>query len=445
MRGERGAIFLVHLVRIAVVRCNQRHAVLLGDRVQYASNAGIHCFHSGLCSVKYTRMADHVAVCIVQDNHIVFAGFNALDQPVGDLVSAHLRLQIVGGHLRGVDQHAVLVGILLFDAAVEEERHMRVFLRLCNAQLGQALVGDVFAKGVLQALRLKGHQDVRHGSVVLRHADVFDREEALLALKAGEFRIDKGARNFARTVRAEVKEDNGIVRADFCALCADGWNDEFVGYILFIGILYRLDRVGTLDAFAVYHGRIGLLHALPAVVAVHRIVAAHHGGNLTHADLLELLGALGHIVFAGSRRDIAAVEQCMDIDLFQAAALGQFHQGIQVGVVAVHTAVGEQPNEMQRGLFRNGVIHCGDEGGVLKEVAILDGLGDAGQLLVHNAAGADVGVANLRVSHLAVRQADVHAGRPDLRDRVAAENAVQVRLIGRLDCVAVIAANAKTV
>ena len=37
------------------------------------------------------------------------------------------------------------------------------------------------------------------------------------------------------------------------------------------------------------------------------------------------------------------------------------------------------------------------EGRILEEIAVLDGLGDAGQLLIYNAACTDVGVANLRL------------------------------------------------
>jgi hypothetical protein len=64
-----------------------------------------------------------------------------------------------------------------------------------------------------------------------------------------------------------------------------------------------------------------------------------------------------------------------------------------------------------------------------KNVAVLHGLRDAGQLLIHDAARADVRVADLAVAHLAVRQADVHAGSADLRQRVFSKQLVEVRLV----------------
>ena len=48
-----------------------------------------------------------------------------------DAVHAHLRLQIVSRDFWRVDQVPLFVLELLLDAAVEEERHVRVFLRLC--------------------------------------------------------------------------------------------------------------------------------------------------------------------------------------------------------------------------------------------------------------------------------------------------------------------------
>jgi hypothetical protein len=50
---------------------------------------------------------------------------------VRDAVHAHLGLQVVRCHLGRVDKEPLFVLELLLDAAVEEECHVRVFLRLC--------------------------------------------------------------------------------------------------------------------------------------------------------------------------------------------------------------------------------------------------------------------------------------------------------------------------
>jgi len=50
---------------------------------------------------------------------------------------------------------------------------------------------------------------------------------------------------------------------------------------------------------------------------------------------------------------------------------------------------------------------------VLKELAIADRFGHACEVLIHHSSGAEVHVADFRVAHLAVRQADFHPGTGD--------------------------------
>ncbi len=70
--------------------------------------------------------------------------------------------------------------------------------------------------------------------------------------------------------------------------------------------------------------------------------------------------------------------------------------------VAVDTAGAHQTHQVDGLAGINGSLHVLDQHGVLEHLAVLDGLGDEGELLVDDAASAHVGVANLRVAHLAV-------------------------------------------
>ena len=90
----------------------------------------------------------------------------------------------------------------------------------------------------------------------------------------------------------------------------------------------------------------------------------------------------------------------------RAAGLGQAQEGEDVLLVAVHAARRQQAEHMQHTIagFRRG-----DSGVQLRvggEAAVLDGGVDAGQVLVDDAAGADVHVADFGIAHLAVGQAD---------------------------------------
>ena len=224
---------------------------------------------------------------------------------------------------------------------------MSVFFGFRDPELLHAKLGDIFAEGVGQRFRLKGHLDIGHGRVVLGHAHIGQGEEAFLPLKALESRIHKGAGDFPGPVRTEVEEYHRIPGADLSAAGTHGRHHEFVGNLLGVAVGHRLHRALCLDALAVNHGGIGLFHTVPAVVAVHGVVAAHYRSDFAHADFLQLIGAFLHIILAGGGRYVAAVQQSVDIHILQAAALSQLHDGIEVGVMAVDAAVGQQADEME--------------------------------------------------------------------------------------------------
>ena len=88
-------------------------------------------------------MAHHVAVGEVQDDDVIGAGLDALNALGADLIGAHLRLEVIGGHLGRGHQHPVLAGEHGLAAAVEEEGHMGVLLGFGDAQLGHAHLAQV--------------------------------------------------------------------------------------------------------------------------------------------------------------------------------------------------------------------------------------------------------------------------------------------------------------
>ena len=235
-------------------------------------------------------MAHHVAVGEVEDDHIVIAALNALDGLRGDLGGAHLRLEVIGGHLGGGDQTAVLAREHLLSATVEEESHMGVLLRLGNAELSIALAG-----------------------VILGSTHIGHREVALFPLHVGEGGVHKAAGDLPRPVGAEVDKDDGVALLHLAVLGAHHRLHKLIGHPGIIGPLYRVHRVGILHALAPGHGVVGPLHPVPALVAVHGVVAAHDGGHLAHAHLFALFHQLFHIALAGSGGHVPAVQEAVDI------------------------------------------------------------------------------------------------------------------------------------
>ena len=66
-----------------------------------------------------------------------------LQKLIGDFISTHFRLQIIGGYFGGFYENPVFALILLFYASIEEEGHVGVFLCFCNAQLRKTLFRDI--------------------------------------------------------------------------------------------------------------------------------------------------------------------------------------------------------------------------------------------------------------------------------------------------------------
>ena len=85
--------------------------------------------------------------------------------------------------------------------------------------------------------------------------------------------------------------------------------------------------------------------------------------------------------------------------------------------MAVHAAGAEQAENVQGAVRALDRRAGAEQRGVGQEAAIGDRGVDARQVLIDDAPGADVHVADFRIAHLAVRQADVQPVRFDQRVR----------------------------
>ena len=173
--------------------------------------------------------------------------------------------------------------------------------------------------------------------------------------------------------------------------------DELVGHALLVARPHRRDRVVGVLALALHDRVEGLLRPLPALVAVHRVVAAGDGRD-------PLGGQFGEVALGRVRRDVAAVGESMD-----PRRLGpEPQQRLQVLEVGVHTAARDETEQVHVAA----PVERRLQGGVLEEGAVGDRAVDPLQVLIEHAARADRQVADLRVAHLAGRQADRLAARP---------------------------------
>ena len=91
---------------------------------------------------------------------------------------------------------------------------------------------------------------------------------------------------------------------------------------------------------------------------------------------------------------------------------------------------------MERGAVLFAVLHGVDESGILEERAVLDSLGYAHELLIHNAAGAYISVTDLAVAHLPVGKTYVHTRSADLGGGALGKNFIKTRCVCGFNCIA---------
>ena len=395
------------------------------DGSDEAANAGVNRLNSLDDCREDTRMTDHVAVRVVEDDEVVLLGTDGLADLVRDLDGAHLRLEVIRSDLRARDEDAVLALVRLLDAAVEEERDVRVLLRFSDAELREAVVLDDLAERLVDVLRRKSDRCI-HAVLVLGERSERDLE-ILIALEAVERLVDERMRELASTIRAEVEEDGAVAILHALIALDDERHDELVVDAVLVACLEAGYRVICYDALCMSDGLIGLLLAVPAMIAVHRVVAASDRRNLADADLLALRLELLEVRLCALRRHIAAIEEGVDVDVLDALLLCHLEKCVEVALVAVYAARGNEAEQVDCTAICLGILHDLDEDFVLEEVAVLDVTRDARELLVDEAAGADIRVTDFRVAHLTVRQADEFARSLQVARVVVCHEAVEDR------------------
>ncbi len=180
---------------------------------------------------------------------------------------------------------------------------------------------------------------------------------------------------------------------------------------------------------------VGELGPLPAGVAVHRVVAAADGAD--PAGLAQPALELGEVAAAAVRQGVAAVGEGVEDDVGDPLLGGELDRRLDVLPARVDAAVGDQAEQVQAAArAAPGGVAGGEQRLVVEEAAVGDRVVDPGQVLLDDRPGAEVEVADLRVAHLALGQADVAPLGGELRVREALPEPVEDRRLGERDRVA---------
>ena len=95
MGRVRCTVLIYSMVCIAVVSCDENNVIMFDSLSHNFLYAAVNASYSLYDSVIDTGVADHVAVCVVEDDEILLVAVDSFDKLLGYDRSAHLRLEIV--------------------------------------------------------------------------------------------------------------------------------------------------------------------------------------------------------------------------------------------------------------------------------------------------------------------------------------------------------------
>ena len=370
----------------------------------YAAVNSLDCFY---CCSLYTGMTNHIRVCKVDDDHIVFVRFDRIYKFVADFRCAHFRLKIIGSNLRRFYKDSVLTFVWLFHTTVEEERNVSIFLCLSDTNLCHIMSCKVFAKCILKKYFVEGNQFVLDCLIIVCKTYICE-VKFLCSLEAFELVIAECSGDLTCTVRTEVEEYNGIFVLNGCNRFAVFFDYsrkyEFICLVSIVGSLNCCCSVCAFDAFAFCQCFVCKLYTIPAVISVHCIVTSGNNTDLTNTDFFHLCFKLFDEFFTGCRRSVTSVKEAMYINFLKSLSFSHLKQCIEMSIVAVYTTIGKKSHEVNSGIIIFCILHCCKKCFVLEEITIVDLFCDSGKLLIYDTACAHIHMTYLRVTHLSVRK-----------------------------------------
>src|SRR5262249_28596698 len=100
-------------------------------------------------------------------------------------------------------------------------------------------------------------------------------------------------------------------------------------------------------AYSCGQAKIGLQGYVPPFVAIHGLVSAAKGSNSHLWIGLEFFVEIEHKLLGAVRWRISAVEKKMEINSSDPFPAGHFNQGFHMSLMAMHTTVSQQTQQVQ--------------------------------------------------------------------------------------------------
>ena len=198
-------LIIDQLFCITMIRTDKHLSVNFLQCFYSFTYAFIYSLNSLDCSSFHTCMSNHIRICKIDHDHIIFISFDGLNQFFAYLRSAHLRLKIIGCNLRRFHKDSVFTFVWLFYTTVKEEGYMGIFLCLSNTGLGHIMCCQIFSKCVLQLNLMESYQLVLDGIIIICKA-YKSYMRSCFSLKAFKLIITECSCDLTGTVRTEIKE-----------------------------------------------------------------------------------------------------------------------------------------------------------------------------------------------------------------------------------------------
>jgi hypothetical protein len=190
-----------------------------------------------------------------------------------------------------------------------------VFLGFGNPQLGQSCLRHHLAQGIGDVLR---RENRRHQFVevrrIRRQAGGRAKRRASRPIEAVEVGVQHRRQNLAHPVGAKVCHHQAVAVPHPGAFAHHRRQDKLIAGVGGVGRVHDAGRVGRLRAFRIDDRVVGQRHAVPSVVAIHRVVAPAHRRDPYLRVVGNGLFQVGDEARGATRRGVPAIEDGVDID-----------------------------------------------------------------------------------------------------------------------------------
>src|SRR5207249_10862975 len=185
--------------------------------------------------------------------------------------------------------------------------------------------------------------------------------------------------NLPHSIRSEIEANSSIFVANrgyrlVTIVSTHKRHNELIGHAAVVRILHSLNWISVLASLALPENHAIESHgnALPAPVAIHRVVAAVEAGNLAAAVFAHLLLKLLQIAGATRRKRIAPIHKSMHKHALQPVLLSHLQKRGKMCLLRVHATVRHQSKQMQPPPTHTGMLHRREQHRMLEKIPILD-------------------------------------------------------------------------